>query len=182
MVAVGIFSTSIFSIRGSRQSLVPLFASDEFSFGPGQIGLIFTGLGLVGLVLIAPAGWLADRLGRKPLIVPAGYLAAIGVVIAAFAPTATWFVGGLLFSAIGTGVGGPAPAAFVADIAPQQLRGSAMGTYRTWGDLGFVLSPPLSGALADATSISWALAANGVFLAIAASWFLLAVNERPAPA
>ena len=180
-IAVGLVSTSIFSIRGSRQSLIPLFARDEFGFSPGQIGLIFTGLGVVGLLLIAPAGWSADRFGRKSVIIPAGYFSAVGVIAAAFAPNGTLFVAGLMFSAIGTGISGPAPAAFVADIAPSQLRGSAMGAYRTIGDLGIVLSPPLSGLLADATSIPWALAANGVLLAAAATWFLVAVHEqRPA--
>ncbi len=179
-VAVGLISMSIFSIRGSRQSLIPLYSSDEFGLTTAQIGLIFTGLGVVGLLLIAPAGWLADNAGRKPVIVSAGYFASIGVAAAAFAPTTGWFIAGLLFSAIGTSVSGPAPAAFVADIAPEHLRGSAMGSYRTWGDLGIVLSPPLSGALADAASIPWAIFANGVLLALAASWFLFAAKEVPA--
>lgn len=180
-VAVGLFSLAIFSIRGSRQSLVPLYASEEFALGAREIGLLFTGLGVVGLLLIAPAGWLADSTGRKPVIVSAGYFAAVGVAAAAFAPTTGLFVAGLLFSALGTSISGPAPAAFVADIAPEQLRGSAMGAYRTWGDLGIVLSPPLSGALADATAIPWAIFANAVLLALAATWFLLAARE-PKPA
>ncbi|MEM9561308.1 MAG: MFS transporter [Actinomycetota bacterium] len=181
-LAVGLVAAAVFSIRGSRQTLVPLYASEEFGLTAGRIGLIFTGLGIVGLVLIGPAGVAADRIGRKPLIVPTGYIAAVGVVASAFAPTVELFVAGLLFSAIGTGISGPAPAAFVADIAPEQLRGSAMGVYRTYGDLGIVLSPPLSGALADATSLPLALAANGVFLALAVTVFLFGVTERRRPA
>ncbi len=181
-VAVGLFSMAIFSIRGSRQTLVPLYANEVFGLSSGQIGLIFAGLGIVGLVLIAPAGSLADLGGRKPVIVVAGYFAAVGVAAAAFAPTSGWFITALLFSAIGTSISGPAPAAFVADIAPEQLRGSAMGTYRTWGDLGIVLSPPLSGALADFTTIPWAIFANGVLLAAAVSWFFFAAREPKQPA
>lgn len=176
-LAVGLVAAAVFSIRGSRQTLVPLYASEEFALTASQIGLLFTGLGVVGLILIGPAGFAADRFGRKPLIVPTGYVAAIGVVASAFAPTLELFVAGLLFSAIGTGISGPAPAAFVADIVPHQLRGSAMGVYRTYGDLGIVLSPPLSGALADATSLPIALAANGVFLAFAVTVFLVVVSE-----
>ena len=110
---------------------------------------------------------------------PTGYIAAIGVVASAFAPTLELFVAGLLFSAIGTGISGPAPAAFVADIVPEQLRGAAMGVYRTYGDLGIVLSPPLSGALADATSLPLALAVNGLLLAVAVTVFLVVVSEKP---
>lgn len=180
-VAIGLVSMSIFSIRGSRQSLVPLYVSEQFNFGTAQIGLIFTALGAVGLLLIAPAGWLADNRPRKPVIVTAGYVAAVGVAAAAFAPTAGLFIAGLLVSSLGFGVCGPAPAALVADIAPEHLRGSAMGSYRTWGDLGIVLSPPLSGALADITSIPWAIFANGALLAATASWFLFAAPKGVTP-
>lgn len=176
-VAVGLVSTAIFSIRGSRQTLVPLYANEVFDLTSGQIGMVFAGLGVVGLILIGPAGSLADSAGRKPVIVSAGYFAAVGVTAAAFAPTAGWFIAGLLFSAIGTSISGPAPAAFVADIAPEELRGSAMGTYRTWGDLGIVLSPPLSGLLADVTTIPLAIFANALLLAAAVSWFLIAARE-----
>ncbi|MGH1489897.1 MAG: MFS transporter [Acidimicrobiales bacterium] len=179
-VAVGLVSMAVFAIRGSRQTLIPLYSSEEFGLSTGQIGLLFTGIGVVGLVLIAPSGWLADNVGRKPVIVFAGYVAALGVAAVAFAPTTGFFVGALMFSAMGTAIIGPAPAAFVADIAPENQRGSAMGTYRTWGDLGIVLSPPLSGALADATEIPWALLVNGALLVAAASWFLFAATDPAA--
>ncbi len=176
-VAVGLVTMAIFSIRGARQTLVPLYGDAEFGLGPAEIGLIFTGLGVVGLILIGPAGFAADRFGRKPAIIPTGYIAAIGVCISALSPNLTWFVGGLLLSAVGTGVSGPAPAAFVADIAPEEFRGGALGIYRTWGDLGVVLSPVLSGALADATEFPVAIFANGMFLALAVTWFMFAAEE-----
>ena len=177
-VAVGLTSFSIFAVRtGFRQTLVPLEAVERFGFTTGGVGLLFTGLGFLGLILIGPAGWAADRFGRKPVIVPNGYLAAVGVLITALAPDPLWFVAGLVVTALGTGVSGPAPAAFVADIAPPTMRGSAMGVYRTWGDLGVVLSPVLSGALADATSIPVAMAANAVVVALASTWFLVRARE-----
>lgn len=177
-IAVGLVTFAIFSIRsGFRQTLVPLVGVDQFGFDTGDLGLIFTGLGLVGLVLIGPAGWIADRFGRKPAIVPNGYIAVVGVLVTAFATTPVWFIVGLVVAAVGTGVSGPAPAAFVADIAPASLRGSAMGLYRTWGDLGLVLSPVLSGALADLTSIPTAMAANAVVLMAAVTWFVFVAEE-----
>ncbi len=177
-VAVGVVSFAIFSIRsGVRQTLVPLAGVDQLGLDTGDLGLIFTGLGVVGLFLIGPAGWAADRLGRKPAIVPTGYLAAAGVAVTALSPNLEWFLAGLLLSAIGTGVSGPAPAAFVADIAPPELRGSAMGMYRTAGDFGVVLAPVASGALADSTSIRVAMLTNAAMVAVAITWFLLVARE-----
>ncbi len=177
-IAIGLVSFSVFCIRGARQSLVPLHASETFGLGPGEIGLIFAAISLVGFVLISPAGRAADRLGRRLAIVPPGYVGAFGMLVAAAASSSQGFVVGLLISAVGLGVTGPAPAAFVADIAPERLRGSVLGVYRTWGDLGIVLSPPLSGLLADGASIAWALAANGLLLGVTVTWFVVAGRDR----
>jgi len=182
-VAVGVVTFAIFSVRsGFRQTLVPLVGVENYGLDPGDLGLLFTMLGVVGLVLIGPAGWAADRFGRKPAIVPPGYVTAIGVAIAALATTPAWFAVGLLISSIGTGVSGPAPAAFVADIAPPELRGSAMGLYRTWGDLGLVLAPLLAGLLADATNLETAMLAIAVLIVAAITFFMVVAVEPPRPA
>ena len=181
-VAVGVVTFAIFAVRsGFRQTLVPLVGVDNYGLDTGDLGLLFTALGVIGLLLVGPAGWAADRFGRKPSIVPAGYVAALGVVIAALAPSPLWFAVGLLVSSIGTGVSGPAPAAFVADLAPPELRGSAMGLYRTWGDLGLVLAPLLAGLLADATSRETAMLSIGVLIAAAITWFLVVAVEPATP-
>ena len=126
-VAVGLVSMSVFAIRSSRQSLIPLHASETFGIDTGRIGLLFAAIGVVGLVLIGPAGWLADNAGRKPMIVVTGFLAAAGTVATALAPTAGLLVLAVMFGATATSAIGPAPGAFVADLAPDELRGSAMG-------------------------------------------------------
>ncbi len=181
-VAVGVVTFAVFSVRsGFRQTLVPLVGVDKYGLDTGDLGLLFTALGIVGLVLIGPAGWAADRFGRKPSIVPPGYVTAFGVGVVALAPSPLWFAIGLLISSIGTGVSGPAPAAFVADIAPADLRGSAMGLYRTWGDLGLVLAPLLAGLLADATNRETAMLAVSVLVMAAMTWFLVVAVEPVRP-
>jgi MFS family permease len=177
-VAVGLVSFAIFSLRsGFRQTLVPVDATDRFGLDAGDLGFLFTGLGLIGLILIGPAGWVADRWGRKLAIVPNGLVAAGGVTLTALSGNLTWFIVGMVFSAVGTGVSGPAPAAFVADIAPPELRGSAMGLYRTWGDLGIVTAPVLSGALADATSMRISMLVLAAVVTAAVAWFQLVGRE-----
>ena len=177
-MAIGLVTFSVFAIRtGFRQTLVPITATDRFGFDIGDLGLVFTALGIVGLVLIGPAGWMADRFGRKPAIVPIGYIAVAGVILTAVAGNPQWLIAGLFFTAVGTSVSGPASAAFVADIAPPELRGSAMGLYRTWGDMGVVLAPVLSGALADMTSISTAMLAIAAIAFATITWFQLVARE-----
>src|SRR5690625_5988772 len=48
---------------------------------------------------------------------------------------------------VGTGLGGPAPAAYATDIVPRARMGPAMGLYRSISDLGLVIVPVLLGAI-----------------------------------
>ncbi len=181
-LAVGFISMGVFSIRaGVRQTLVPLRLSDAFGLEVDELGLLFTALGAIGLVLIWPSGWAADRFGPKLLIVPTSLLIAVGISIVAIADSLELFVAGLAISAIGTSITGPAPAAYVAAIVGEEQRGSAMGLYRTFGDIGVVGSPVLSGLLADAVSIPAAIGANAALVGVSAIWFLFrAANVMPA--
>lgn len=51
-----------------------------------------------------------------------------------------------------------------------------MGMYRTFGDIGVVGSPVISGILADAVGIPIAIGANAAFMGIAALWFLFSAS------
>ncbi|MGH1504042.1 MAG: MFS transporter [Acidimicrobiales bacterium] len=179
LLAVGLVSMSIFSIRaGVRQALVPLELTDRFGWATDDIGLLFTALGVIGLVLIVPAGWSVDRFGARAVIVPTALAGALGIGVVAAAGSISVYVAGLAIAAIGTGVTGPAPAAFVADLVDDADRGAAMGLYRTLGDAGVVASPFLSGALADATSFSTAIMANAIFVALAGVTFFVVTAPR----
>ncbi len=181
-LAVGFVAVGVFSIRaGVRQTLVPLQLNEAFGLEVSQLGLLFTALGVIGLVLIWPAGWAADRFGRKILIVPTAALMAVGMGLVSVAQSLTIFVIGLTISALGSGITGPAPAAFVADLVGDEQRGMAMGMYRTFGDIGVVGSPVLSGMLADATSIPIAIGANAALMGAAAVCFWLFASEPERP-
>ena len=87
------------------------------------------------------------------------------------------FLLGSLVLALGQGIDGPAPAAYAVDIAPEEVRGLAMGLFRTSGDFGFVIGPPLLGLLADRSSLGWALAANALLVGLATLVFAVLARE-----
>lgn len=184
-LAVGFVSIGVFSIRaGVRQTLVPLQLNQVFGVEVAELGALFTGLGVIGIVLIWPAGWGADRFGPKALIVPTALMMSVGIGIVAVANSLPVFIIGLTISAVGSSVTGPAPAAYVADLVDEEQRGAAMGMYRTFGDIGVVASPVLSGALADSVSIPFSIGVNAALIGIAGLWFWLSAGapSRPAPA
>lgn len=181
-VAIAAITAVIFSIRtGGRGTIMPLMGAERFGLTAGALGGVFTAAAVVGLVLIAPAAVVSDRFGRKPAIVAGGFVAAVGLVLMAVSPSVGAFVAATVLAAVGTGLAGPAPAAYAGDIAPPELRGVAMGMYRTAGDLGFVAGPVLLGALADATSFGWALVANAAAMAAASTVFAVVARETSGP-
>lgn len=179
-IAVGLVSFAVFSIRaGVRQTLVPLQLNQEFGLGVDDLGVLFTALGFIGIVLIGPAGWAADRFNRKVIIVPTALLISLGIGVVALADTLTMFIVGLTISAFGSSITGPAPAAYVADLVSADRRGQAMGLYRTAGDFGVVAAPVVGGAVADAVSIPFAIGVNAVLIAAAALFFLFFASSKP---
>lgn len=177
-LAVSCVTMSVFFTRtASRQTLLPVMASARLGMSAGALGAVFTMMSLVNLLLIVPAAVIADRFGRKAAIVPSGLLVAVALLMLAYANGTVLFLAGAVVLAAGTGVAGPAPAAYAADIAPPELRGLAMGLYRSSGDIGFLIGPPLLGALADATSFGWGFGANALLIGAASLFFLVGARE-----
>jgi len=183
-LAVGFVSIGVFSIRaGVRQTLVPLQLNQVFDVQVAELGLLFTALGVIGMVLIWPAGWAADRFGPKVLIVPTALMISVGIGVVSVADSLTIFIIGLTIAAVGSSVTGPAPAAYVANLVEEDQRGAAMGMYRTFGDIGVVGSPVLSGWLADGVGIPFAIGVNAAFIGLAGLWFWFSASSgRPAAA
>jgi len=177
---VALVTIGVFSVRaGVRQTLVPLHLEEAFGLEVDELGVLFTAMGIIGMVLVWPAGVATDHFGRKAIIVPTAAMIALGMGVVAGANTLTWFIVGLTVSAVGSSITGPAPAAYVADLVAEDRRGAAMGMYRTAGDVGIVASPILSGLMSDAVSIPFAIGANAVFMGLAALGFLVfASNTR----
>jgi MFS family permease len=81
--------------EGMFLSFEPLYL-EELGADPVRIGVILGALGLAMAVAQAPAGYLADRFGRKPIIVSAWFLGVASTGIMALATSLPLFVVGLL--------------------------------------------------------------------------------------
>ena len=131
-------------------TLVPLFGQESLSMSPGAIGAIFAVALATELVVLYPAGSAADRLGRRPVVIPS--MAALAVLVAALglAPTPLAFGGIMALLGIASGYAGVPPGAMLADVAPGERSGTAVGIFRFAGDVGFVLGPLVGGFAAAA--------------------------------
>lgn len=178
---IAVASATIFMTRaGSRATLMPLHADEALGWGPAEIGVVFTVTGVMTLFTLMPSAWAADAIGRRYVICFSGVAAGAGaLVVGAFASPVGYVVGNVVMT-LGTGTAGPAPAAYVAEIAPPEKRGVAIALYRSAGDVGFLAAPPLLGLLSEATSISTALAVSGIVVAAGGVVFFLGSMGDPA--
>lgn len=174
IAVAGVTFAIFFTRSGARQTLIPLMAYTRLGFTTGSLGVLFTVQAVANIAFVLPASVIADRWGRKLAIIPGCLLAAVMLVLTGLSTTSLAFVLATMGLAIGTSLSGPAPATYAADIAPAQLRGIGLGLYRSTGDLGLMIGPPLLGALADLTSYGWAFAVNAALMTAAALFFLTA--------
>jgi MFS family permease len=180
------------SLRGASQAGLVNNLNDGLTWG--VFPLLFTdhGLGLAAVGLIKglypllwgigqiPTGHLADRIGRKPLIVTGMFVQAGGFVLA-LALLDTPLLAGIL-SAVALGIGTamvyPALIASISDHAHPTWRANALGTYRFWRDIGYAAGALVAGILADTLGLNATVIAAAVLTAgsglLAARW----ITER----
>ncbi|MFC1885994.1 MFS transporter [Thermodesulfobacteriota bacterium] len=147
---VSCFTLLVFFTRtGSRQTLLPLLAVEQAGMSATKIGVLFTFMTAINLLLVLPVGSLTDRLGRKAVILPGVILSLAGLSIFSWSANIPLFFVGAFITGLGTGMIGPAPAAYIMDLAPPGKTGITVGLYRSFGDLGAILGPLLLGYIAD---------------------------------
>ncbi|MBP7660376.1 MAG: MFS transporter [Burkholderiaceae bacterium] len=145
---------------GGLFNVVPLLAASKLGLGPGQIGSLMALGSLLGLAASYPAGVLADRIGRKPIIVPSALLTALAFAVYCWAPSLAWFGIACALWGVAVAVNGAAPAAYAADNAPPGMNAAAMSGYRMVSDVGYVIGPILLGLVVD-----WQGAESGLLFA-----------------
>jgi multidrug resistance protein len=176
---------SFFSRTGGLFTLIPVIGQERLGLGPDQIGLGLATISVMAIILAYPSGALADRYGRKIVIVPATLLTGLSFLLFLWAPSFFWFMVACTVWAIAGGVGGAAPSAYAADIAPPGMNAAAMSTFRMLSETGYVAGPLVLGIAADLFGANWALAATSALIVLSAIYFALGAPEmrrRPSPA
>ena len=165
-----------FAHRVTTQSIIPVFASEMLRMSPKDIGLLFTISGLSVFVMILPAGFVIDKVGRKWATVPSTGIPAIAFLLIPF--TDSFFQLAVLLSFLGVAnglsLGSLATSTF--DVVPAHVRGRLQAARRTLAEIGGVSAPLVGGYLADKFNPGVPFLAYAPLLILAA--VLLAVVAR----
>jgi MFS transporter, DHA1 family, multidrug resistance protein len=164
---------------GGLFALIPVLVTATLGLSVAQIGFAMMIGSLCGFITAYPAGWLTDRFGRKPVIVPSTVLTGLSMVVFCYAPSYAWFIVAAIIWNIGASISSSAPAAYVVDQAPPGQNAAAMSSYRMTADLGYIVGPIGLGLLADLTSPATAIIAASVGLVLTGVLFgMLAPESR----
>jgi MFS family permease len=138
--------TYLWMVGAIFNTLLPLFAADELNMSTTAVGVMFAvGVAAEFLVLF-PAGSLADRLGRKAVLLPSLAGLAATTFLLGFSPSALVLTLVLSALAVCSGFAGVSPAAMLSDVVPARHSGRGVGAFRFCGDIGFFLGPLIAGA------------------------------------
>ncbi|MFC1901978.1 MFS transporter [Chloroflexota bacterium] len=160
--------------------IIPAFPKMVEALGVSEqiIGLLITAYTLPSFLLMPLAGIMADRLGRKRLLVSSLFLFGIFGGGCAFAPDFNT----LLTLRVLQGIGGAPlvgiPGTIVGDLFSGQKRAEAMGLSTTVAYVGYIIYPLIGGALAN---IAWNYTFLPFIIAIPLGFIALIYLRCPEP-
>ena len=145
-----------------------IWGQKQFGFTEGSASIVFV---FVGVTLVAVQGGLigplTEKLGSRKLLRIGLSLVAVWLLLLGF--TTTWpmlFVALFLLS-LGQGMSGPSGSALVAELAPVERRGEAIGYQQSTAAFGRVAGPVAAGALFDHVGISAPFLVSGILIVFA---------------
>jgi multidrug resistance protein len=147
--------------------------NENFGFTSGTASLVFV---FVGITLVAVQGGLIGpltaKLGSRKLLRVGLSLVAVGLLLLSVATSWIVLLVALFMLSMGQGFSGPSGGSLVAELAPVERRGEAMGYQQSTSAFGRIAGPVMAGVLFDQVGISAPFAVSGVLMvaALLAVW------------
>ncbi|ADV70429.1 multidrug efflux MFS transporter [Streptococcus suis] len=174
-------------LTGTSFTLVMPFISvfvEELGVGPGQVEY-YAGLAVsvnaLAAALMAPIwGSLADRYGRKPMMVRAAFAMIFTMGGMAFVPNVFWLLILRVLNGVFTGYI-PNATALIASQVPKDKTGYALGTLSTGAVAGNLIGPTLGGILAEMFGVHMVFLLVGLLYAIVVLLTVFYIREDFVP-
>ncbi|MFC0876599.1 MFS transporter [Saccharicrinis sp. FJH2] len=148
-----IFGITLFGVSGVA-SLAPAFPviMEQFGLNETQVGYLITVFTVPGIVLTPVMGILADRYGRKTILIPSMALFGIGGFLCAFQETYQMLLVMRFIQGVGASALGSLNVTLIGDLFEGKRRGEVMGLNASVLSIGTASFPAIGGALA---AIDW---------------------------
>lgn len=170
---------------GATLPVIPRYVQGPIGAGDVSVGLVTGAFAITGLACRPLAGNLADRRGRRPVVIVGALLTAMAGALYFIPAGVPGLIVARLFLGAGEGMVYTAGSAWVVDLAPPERRGRIIGLYglAIWG--GLSLGPPVGELILRASSFEmvWAFAMAAPLLGAAIAWRIPDAfsNDEPEP-
>ena len=144
-------------------SFLPLYLTG-LGMDLGRVLTVMSAFTFSWALLQPLTGHASDRLGRKKLIVIGLAGSVISVISITLTSNFTLLVACSLFLGVEAAFFYTPLVAMVSDIAPSELEGTLIGSYRFFRDMGYFVGPLLLGAIADSVGLTTAFYATSLIL------------------
>lgn len=174
-----IFSITLIAVMGVA-SITPAFPriKDALGINNHQIGYLITVFTLPGIFLNPVLGILADRFGRKTILIPSLFLFAIAGAACAFTRNFEWLLLFRFFQGVGAASLGSINVTLIGDFYEGRQRATAMGINASVLSIGTASYPALGGFVA---MFGWYYPFLFPFVAIPVGLWVLLRLKTPKP-
>ena len=117
-----------------------LFIKDEFMLASGAVQRVVSAVLLGAVFGAALSGALADRFGRKKVIVVTAFLFAIGAIGAALATSVAMIIAFRVMIGVAIGVASYTAPLYISEISPPEARGALVSLNQLMITIGIVVS------------------------------------------
>ena len=182
VLAFAVFTIStVGAPQGVFGSLFPLYSTRELGLSPADVGQLLSLAGIAGVLISFPNGMLADRFGRKVSMVPGLLLLAVASVSLAGANAYIGLLVAVLIYGLGDGMSLSTSEVTAMDLAPERGRGTFLGIWSVFRNVGGIAAPILVGTTAQNFGLNISFVAIGglaVVSAVIMGLFGLETHQR----
>jgi MFS family permease len=130
------------------ETIFALWADAKLDYGPLDIGLLLTFIGVIGVIVQGGAiGKLTKKFGERSLLWAALVLLLIGYIALSFAFNLTTTLISCAILSVGSGLFNPTISSLVSQEADETERGAVMGAYQSATALSRIIGPAFSGVV-----------------------------------
>jgi len=130
-----------------------LYVTDKLNVSLAQVGLLYFFWALTGLLGNTVGGALADRGGRKRMVINGLVLSAVTSLMIVLAPTYSWQLVAAAIGGFFSRIGQPAWHAMIADTLSEEQYADGFGIVRIVDNLAAMIAPAIGGLLASVSYV-----------------------------
>jgi len=117
-----------------------LFIEEAFGLSSILISVVVSAVLIGAVVGAASGGYLADRVGRRKMILTAAVIFIVGAIGTAFTPNVWLLIAGRIIVGLGIGIASMSAPLYISEIAPAKVRGSLVSLNQLAITIGIVVS------------------------------------------